>query len=102
MTEISYTPYAAAEDYAALYPDGPEVSEIKLREASRHIDTLTFNRIVDAGFGSLTEFQREIVKEVCCSRSGAGKNHRGAAHGDRTGTGDSFSDGASAERQYLS
>ncbi len=66
---MSYTPYAAAEDYAALYPDGPEVSEIKLREASRHIDTLTFNRIVDAGFGSLTEFQREIVKEVCCRQA---------------------------------
>lgn len=34
-----------------------------LRSASRHIDTLTFNRI---RWEELSDFQREIVQEVCC------------------------------------
>lgn len=33
--------------------------------ASRHIDALTFNRIIDTGWDNLTEFQREIVTKVC-------------------------------------
>lgn len=36
-----------------------------LCDASRHIDSLTFNRIVDAGFDNLTEFQQEIIADVC-------------------------------------
>lgn len=66
---MSYSPYVTAEEYASMYPDGPAASEATLRKVSRHIDTLTFNRIVDAGFESLTEFQREIVKEVCCRQA---------------------------------
>lgn len=34
--------------------------------ASRHIDTLTFNRIRSIGFEQLTEFQRKIIQEVVC------------------------------------
>lgn len=37
-----------------------------LRRASRHIDSLTYNRIVFRKFENMTEFQQEIVKEVCC------------------------------------
>lgn len=37
-----------------------------LRQSSRHIDTLTYNRIVSRGIASLTEYQQEIVKEVIC------------------------------------
>lgn len=37
-----------------------------LRDASRHIDTLTYNRIQRQGFENLTEFQQEAIKEVCC------------------------------------
>ena len=37
-----------------------------LAQASRHIDTLTLNRIVVKGFGNLTEFQQEIIQDVCC------------------------------------
>lgn len=37
-----------------------------LNKASRHIDTLTFNRIRGIGFDNLTEFQKEIIKEVTC------------------------------------
>lgn len=35
-----------------------------LKKASRHVDTLTHNRIRGIGFDNLTEFQREIIKEV--------------------------------------
>ncbi len=37
-----------------------------LKSASRDIDTLTFNRIVEIGLANLTEFQQNIVKEVVC------------------------------------
>lgn len=67
---MSYTPYASMEEYNTLFPDGPEVTESALRDASRHIDTLTFNRIIDAGFDNLTAFQQEIVKEVVCEQAG--------------------------------
>lgn len=40
--------------------------EEKLKEASMHIDTLTYNRIVGRGFGNLTKFQQDIIKEVVC------------------------------------
>ena len=40
--------------------------EEKLKEASMHIDTLTYNRIVGRGFENLTKFQQDIVKEVIC------------------------------------
>lgn len=33
--------------------------------ASRHIDSLTFNRIIAKGYDNLTEFQKEILAEVC-------------------------------------
>lgn len=36
-----------------------------LTKASRHIDILTYNRIVAVGFDKLTAFQQEVVKEVC-------------------------------------
>ena len=36
-----------------------------LEQASRHIDILTYNRIVAVGFDKLTAYQQRIVKEVC-------------------------------------
>lgn len=45
----------------------PEMQiEEKLKEASQHIDTLTYNRIVGRKFENLTKFQQEIIKEVVC------------------------------------
>lgn len=44
-----------------------EVLEGALRQASRHIDSLTYNRIVGRGFDKLTMFQQDIIKEVCCT-----------------------------------
>lgn len=59
---MAYTPYLSVEEYEGDIPS----LEIKKRltQASRHIDTLTFNRIVGK-FYELTEFQRGIIKEVC-------------------------------------
>lgn len=38
--------------------------EARLRSACRDIDSLTFNRIVAAGFASLTVFQQDLIKEA--------------------------------------
>lgn len=40
-----------------------------LLQASRHIDSLTYNRIVGRGFSNLTEFQQEIIREVTCQQA---------------------------------
>ena len=40
-----------------------------LRQASRHIDSLTYNRIVGRGFSSLTEYQQEVIREVVCRQA---------------------------------
>lgn len=62
-----YTPYVTVEEYKESYNDIPDDSiEKSLKKASRHIDTLTFNRIQGIGFNNLTEFQKEIIKEVTC------------------------------------
>ena len=36
-----------------------------IADASRHIDSLTFNRIIGIGYDNLTDFQREILSLVC-------------------------------------
>lgn len=63
---MAYTQYATAEDYKAFGLAEIENVEGALRSASRHVDTLTFNRIQAAGLANLTEFQRDIIKEVVC------------------------------------
>lgn len=37
-----------------------------LQKASRHIDTLTYNRVVAVGFDNLTDYQQGIIKECAC------------------------------------
>lgn len=64
-----YKAYADVDYYHNEYdgstiPD--DILERSLKTASRHIDTLTYNRIVGKGISVLTEFQQEIIKEVCC------------------------------------
>lgn len=66
---MAYVPYATPEYYKETYkgsmvPD--DDLEKALRQASRHIDSLTYNRIVERGFSNLTEFQKEIIQEVVC------------------------------------
>ena len=60
--------YANAEYYKTTYKGNLEDAEIDkaLQQASRHIDTLTYNRIVGIGFDNLTEYQQGIIKECEC------------------------------------
>lgn len=68
---MAYTSYSDLSDYMAMYPDAEpgEGFERNLLQASRHIDSLTFNRILAKGFDNLTAFQRELIKEVCCEQA---------------------------------
>lgn len=65
---MSYEPYVDKTYYTDIFK-GTVISETEiekyLRQASRHIDTLTYNRIVGQGFSNLTVFQQEIIQEVC-------------------------------------
>jgi hypothetical protein len=60
--------YADYDYYSTEYKGTmPEEDAVKaLKQASRHIDTLTYNRIVGVGFDNLTPFQQNIVKECVC------------------------------------
>ena len=43
--------------------------ERALQQASRHIDSLTCNRVVGRGFSNLTDFQQEVIREVVCQQA---------------------------------
>ena len=61
--------YADSAYYADIYGGTtiPEESRNKyLGFASRHVDSLTYNRIVGRGFSELTPFQQSIIREVVC------------------------------------
>lgn len=69
---MPYVPYADKEYYNDRYHGSvipADSVESALLQASRHIDTLTYNRIVGQGFSRLTDFQQEIVREVCCAQA---------------------------------
>ena len=67
-----YEPYVTEEYYRSEY-GGTAIPEADLkkylRTASRHIDSLTYNRIVGRGFSHLTGFQQEIIREVVCQQA---------------------------------
>lgn len=69
---MSYVPYATPEYYTDTY-GGTLILENDiaraLQIASRHIDSLTYNRIVGRGFSSLAEFQQEVIREVVCMQA---------------------------------
>ena len=69
---MSYEPYATPEYYTDAY-GGTLILENDiaraLQIASRHIDSLTYNRIVGRGFSSLTQFQRDIIQDVVCQQA---------------------------------
>ena len=60
--------YAGIEYYKNTYKGNLEDADAEkaLEKASRHIDTLTYNRIVGIGFANLTEYQQGIIKECAC------------------------------------
>ena len=69
---MSYVPYATPEYYTDTY-GGTLILENDiaraLQVASRHIDSLTYNRIVGRGFSSLTQFQQDIIQDVVCQQA---------------------------------
>ena len=68
MYEIYVTPEYYTDTYGgSLIPKGDLAKA--LRQASRHIDSLTYNRIVGRGFSSLTEFQQDIIRDVVCQQA---------------------------------
>lgn len=58
--------YADVSYYITQYNGELDTPIKALRQASRHIDILTYNRIVGKGFNNLTPYQQETIKEVCC------------------------------------
>ena len=69
---MSYEAYVTPEHYLEKYGGSivPEKELPKvLRKASRHIDSLTYNRIVGRGFSSLTQFQQDIIQDVVCQQA---------------------------------
>lgn len=67
-----YEPYASLVQYKNDF-NGSVLSdkdaEKYLKQASRHIDSLTYNRIMGRGISNLTEFQQDIIREVCCDQA---------------------------------
>jgi hypothetical protein len=61
-----YKPYLSYDEYIGMGGNTlpSDNAEEYLKKASRHIDTLTYNRINKFGFESLNDFQKEIIKEV--------------------------------------
>ena len=69
---MAYEPYVTSDYYKNEYGGTivPEEQLAKaLRQASRHIDTLTYNRIVGQGFSNLTAFQQDTIREVVCQQA---------------------------------
>ena len=69
---MTYKAYATTDYYLDRY-GGDLIPEEKLgkalKQASRHIDSLTYNRIVGRGFSDLTDFQQEVIREVVCQQA---------------------------------
>ena len=69
---MSYEPYASPGYYQGKY-EGILIEDDNLKkalvQASRHIDSLTYNRIVGRGFSNLTQFQQDIIKDVVCQQA---------------------------------
>lgn len=61
-----YEPYLTYDEYIDMGGNTlpSDNAEEYIKKASRHIDTLTFNRILKYGFEKLTNYQQEIIKEV--------------------------------------
>lgn len=69
---MPYEPYATPEYYRDIYKGSTVPAdglERALKQASRHIDSLTYNRIVGRGFSNLTDFQQEVIREVACQQA---------------------------------
>lgn len=66
---MAYEPYVTPEYYQEAYGGSmipKDEQKRALAQASRHVDSLTYNRIVGQGFSNLTSFQQELIQEVVC------------------------------------
>lgn len=69
---MAYEPYVTQEYYVNEYGGSLiplDEQEKALRQASRHIDSLTYNRIVGIGFSNLTDFQKDVIQETICMQA---------------------------------
>ena len=69
---MAYEAYADVVYYKETYRGSTVPTddlEKALRQASQHIDSLTYNRIVGRGCSNLTEFQQEVIREVVCQQA---------------------------------
>jgi len=69
---MRYEDYATPEEFGEECPGCDIATEelpAVLKKASRHIDSLTYNRIVGRGFSNLTVFQQDIIREVVCQQA---------------------------------
>ncbi len=69
---MAYEPYVTPEYYHDIYKGTiipEEQLEKALQQASRHVDSLTYNRIVGRGFLSLTPFQQDMIREAVCQQA---------------------------------
>jgi len=69
---MAYEPYVTPEYYQSEYGGNiVPADDLKkaLRQASHHVDSLTYNRIVGQGFSKLTDFQQEVIREVVCQQA---------------------------------
>lgn len=67
-----YQPYVDSTYYFNVFKGtvlNKENVDKYLKQASRDIDVLTYNRIVGKEFSHLTEYQKDIVQEVCCEHA---------------------------------
>lgn len=67
-----YEPYTTCEYYCDAYKGTViPMNELDkaLKQASRHIDSLTYNRIIGRGFSNLTPFQQETIREAVCQQA---------------------------------
>lgn len=69
---MAYRGYVSEGYYIDRY-EGTVIPEDNVKkaliQASRHVDSLTYNRIVGQGFQNLTEFQQDVIKEVVCKQA---------------------------------
>ena len=69
---MAYKAYVTPKYYLETYR-GTSIPkselDLRLRDASWHIDSLTYNRIVGQGFSNLTPFQQDLIREVVCQQA---------------------------------
>lgn len=69
---MPYESYVSPDYYWDNYKGStipPGELDLILKQASRHIDSLTYNRIVGRGFSNLTAFQQDIIQDVVCQQA---------------------------------